>query len=142
MTVTKDNIPPKRIHVVAGVIYHPTKQQVLIARRPVHLHQGGLWEFPGGKVASGETPELALQRELMEELAIDVTDCRPFLRTEHDYSDKLIVLDVWAVHKFKGRPKGNEGQRVNWVDISVLNDYPFPAANHAVLEKVVAASAS
>ena len=134
------NTAAKRIHVVAGVIYHPSKQQVLIAMRPEHLHQGGLWEFPGGKVAENESPEQALKRELMEELAIVVNDCSPFLLTEHDYSDKLIVLDVWAVHGFKGLPKGNEGQRICWVDISSLNDYQFPAANYAVLEKVVAAS--
>ncbi|MBQ0718723.1 MAG: 8-oxo-dGTP diphosphatase MutT [Gammaproteobacteria bacterium] len=127
----------KRIHVVAGVIYHPSKQQVLIARRPDHLHQGGLWEFPGGKVDCGENPEQALKRELMEELAIEVGDCSPFLLTEHDYKDKLIVLDVWAVHSFMGQPTGNEGQRVCWVDISALSDYEFPAANYAVLEKVV-----
>lgn len=130
----------KRIHVVAGVIYNPTKQQVLIAKRPDHLHQGGLWEFPGGKVADGESPEQALQRELMEELAIEVSDCSPFLLTEHDYKDKLIVLDVWAVNGFTGQPKGNEGQRICWVDIGALNGYQFPAANYAVLEKVVADS--
>ena len=132
--------PLKRIHVVAGVIYNPSKQQVLIAKRPEHLHQGGLWEFPGGKVAEGESPEQALQRELMEELAIEVRDCSPFLLTEHDYNDKLIVLDVWAVNSFAGQPKGNEGQCIGWVDISALNDYQFPAANYAVLEKVVAGS--
>jgi len=136
------NTAAKRIHVVAGVIYNPSKQQVLIARRPAHLHQGGLWEFPGGKVASGESPEQALKRELQEELAIAVSDCAPFLLTEHDYSDKLIVLDVWAVHGFSGQAKGNEGQDICWVDIDSLNDYPFPAANLAVLEKVVAESAS
>jgi len=131
----------KRTHVVAGVIYNPSKQQVLIAKRPEHLHQGGLWEFPGGKVASGESPEQALKRELMEELAIEVNDCSPFLLTEHDYSDKLIVLDVWAVNGFTGQPKGNEGQCICWVDISALNDYQFPAANYVVLEKVIAESA-
>ena len=130
----------KRIHVVAGVIYDPSKQQVLIAKRPERLHQGGLWEFPGGKVAKNESPEQALKRELSEELAIEVSECSPFLLTEHDYSDKLIVLDVWAVYGFAGQPKGNEGQRICWVDISALNEYQFPAANYAVLEKVVAAS--
>ena len=130
----------KRTHVVAGVIYNPSKQQVLIAKRPEHLHQGGLWEFPGGKVASGESPEQALKRELSEELAIEVSDCSPFLLTEHDYSDKLIVLDVWAVYGFTGQPKGNEGQRICWVDLSALNDYQFPAANPAVLEKVITVS--
>ncbi len=138
MSAIKVNGAAKRIHVVAGVIYDPSKQQVLIARRPEHLHQGGLWEFPGGKVVCGESPEQALQRELMEELAIEVTDCSPFLLTEHDYSDKLIVLDVWAVYGFKGRPKGNEGQRIDWVDIRSLNEYSFPAANYAVIAKVIA----
>jgi 8-oxo-dGTP diphosphatase len=141
MSKAKMNAAVKRIHVVAGVIYNPSMQQVLIARRPEHLHQGGLWEFPGGKVISGENPEQALKRELMEELAIEVNDCSPFLLTEHDYSDKLIVLDVWAVYGFIGQPIGNEGQRICWVDISALNDYQFPAANYAVLEKLVAALA-
>ena len=136
------NAAAKRIHVVVGVIYNPSKQQVLIARRPAHLHQGGLWEFPGGKVASGESPEQALKRELREELAIEVSDCAPLLLTEHDYSDKLIVLDVWTVHGFAGQAKGNEGQDICWVDINALNNYPFPAANYAVLEKVVANSQS
>ncbi|OUS10679.1 hypothetical protein A9Q89_10730 [Gammaproteobacteria bacterium 53_120_T64] len=129
-----------RIHVVAAVIYNASKTQVLIAKRPEHLHQGGLWEFPGGKVASGERPEQALKRELQEELAIEVEACSPLLLTEHDYNDKLIVLDVWAVQRFTGQEKGNEGQCICWVDISALGDYPFPAANYAVLERVVAAA--
>lgn len=128
----------RRVHVVAGVIYHPAKPQVLIARRPEHLHQGGLWEFPGGKVASGENPRQALMRELQEELAIEVHACAPLLLTEHDYQDKLISLDVWAVHGFDGEPKGNEGQVVRWVEISELSDYQFPAANHAALALVIA----
>lgn len=130
----------ERVHVVAGVIFNTTKQQVLIARRPEHLHQGGLWEFPGGKVANGESPRQALARELMEELAIEVSACSPFLLTEHDYKDKAIVLDVWAVHDFTGQPRGAEGQRICWVDINALSDYQFPAANYAVLEKVIADS--
>ncbi len=128
----------ERIHVVAGVIYDSTGKQVLIAKRPKHLHQGGLWEFPGGKVDCAENPEQALKRELQEELAIEVDSCTPFLLTEHDYKDKLIVLDVWAVHSFSGQPKGNEGQRIAWVDISALTHHQFPAANYAVLEKLVA----
>ena len=130
----------KRVHVVAGVIYDAARQRVLIAKRPEHLHQGGLWEFPGGKVVSGESAEQALQRELLEELAIEVSQCAPLLLTEHDYNDKLIVLDVWAVTAFTGQPQGNEGQRICWVDIGALSDYQFPAANYPVLAKVVAAA--
>ena len=134
------NTPLKRIHVVAGVIYHPSKQQVLIARRPEHLHQGGLWEFPGGKVAQGESAQQALFRELKEELAIEVNASTPLLCTAHDYSDKPVLLDVWAVNGFDGQAQGNEGQRIKWVDISALSDYEFPAANRPALDLVLSLS--
>lgn len=122
------------IQVVAGaVIRH---EQVLIARRPTHLHQGGLWEFPGGKVESGETLERALRRELREELGIEVTASRPLIRVRHAYPDKAVELDVYKVTAFSGEPEGREGQAVRWVAKQALTDYRFPAANRPIVSAV------
>ena len=129
-----------RIHVVAGVIYSADRCQILIARRPLHLHQGGLWEFPGGKVdvAENEQPRRALCRELQEELALTVVNCEPLIKVEHDYPDKSVVLDVWKVLEFTGEPVGNEGQSIAWVELNSLGDYDFPAANQAILAAIAA----
>jgi 8-oxo-dGTP diphosphatase len=125
----------KRIHVAAGVILSP-EGQILLALRPQKAHQGGLWEFPGGKVEASEVVEEALIRELQEELAITVTACEPLVEVSHDYSDKCVLLDVWIVSAFTGEPKGNEGQQVRWVNPERLADYDFPAANVPIVEAV------
>lgn len=126
------------VHVVAGVIYNIEGDQVLIARRPQNVHQGGLWEFPGGKVdvRNDENPRQALCRELQEELALTVVHCEPLLEVHHDYTDKSVVLEVWKVLKFTGVPAGNEGQTIAWVSLSCLDQYPFPAANQAILAAI------
>lgn len=121
----------KRIHVVAAVIRRG--QQILIARRPAHVHMGGLWEFPGGKLEPGEVAEQALVRELQEELAITPQDFTPLIRIAHDYSDKSVLLDVWTVHEFSGKPVGREGQAIAWVSAMELADYEFPAANRPIV---------
>ena len=118
----------KVIHVAAGVIVNE-RGEVLVAKRPDHTHQGGLWEFPGGKLESGEAPREALIRELREELAIRVEHCRPLICIRHDYTDKAVLLDVWKVTAFSGEPRGNEGQPVQWVAPARLADLAFPAAN-------------
>ena len=125
----------KQIHVVAAIIYSSCRQQVLIARRPDHLHQGGLWEFPGGKVEVGESPQLALHRELQEELniSIDHDAARKLTDINHQYSDKAVHLEFWQVFRYSGAPVGNEGQRINWVLINNLPDYDFPEANREVV---------
>lgn len=124
------------IHVAAGVIVSASGQ-ILLARRPESAHQGGLWEFPGGKVEAGESVEVALGRELQEELAIGVSACAPLLEVRHDYPDKSVLLDVWLVTAFSGEPHGNEGQPVRWVDVAALNDYAFPAANAPIVAAVI-----
>jgi len=127
--------------VVAAVIYSVDhSNQILISRRPDHLHQGGLWEFPGGKVETDELPEQALGRELREELGIQVTQAQPYLQVSHDYSDKQVLLDIWQVNGFSGQPRGMEGQDCRWVALSELlgsdSGYAFPAANQAILDKL------
>jgi 8-oxo-dGTP diphosphatase len=131
----------KRIHVVAAVIYAaPGMSQILIAKRPDHLDQGGLWEFPGGKVDKGESPWQALVRELREELDINVTTAEPMIQLSHDYSDKQVMLDIWQVTGFEGQARGVEGQECCWVSVAEIvadnSDYQFPAANRVILERL------
>ena len=95
------NITPARVHVAAAAIFDD-RGRVLISRRPAHLHQGDLWEFPGGKLEPGESVESALHRELYEELGICVQAARPLIRVLHDYHDKSVLLDVWRVDNFTG----------------------------------------
>lgn len=119
---------PKLIHVAAAVI-RDGREHILIARRPNDKHQGGLWEFPGGKVEPDEPVADALARELHEELGIRVLGARPLIRIPHHYSDKSVLLDVWRVDSFEGEAHGAEGQPVRWVSSDDLDDYAFPAAN-------------
>ena len=122
----------KRIHVAAAVI-RGTDGRILIARRADKQHQGGLWEFPGGKVEPDETVEAALSRELKEELGIVVARARPLIKIKHDYPDKQVLLDVWEVSSFTGEPHGAEGQPLAWVSNRELAEYEFPAANQPIV---------
>ncbi|MDY7561802.1 Nudix family hydrolase [Pseudomonas sp. CCC3.2] len=122
----------KRIHVAAAVI-RGNDGKILIAQRANTQHQGGLWEFPGGKVEAGETVEAALSRELQEELGIAVVAARPLIKIQHDYSDKQVLLDVWDVSAFSGEVRGAEGQPLAWVSARELTSYDFPAANQAIV---------
>ena len=122
----------KRVHVAVGVI-SDGGDKVLIARRAEHLHQGGLWEFPGGKVEAGETVEQALTRELQEELAISISAFEPLLAISHDYQDKSVLLDVWWISSFSGEPAGRQGQPLRWAAITELRQLDFPAANKAIV---------
>lgn len=122
----------KRVHVAAGVI-RGADGRVLIAKRPLDKHQGGLWEFPGGKVEDGESAEAALERELAEELGIAVTRSRPLIQVRHDYPDKQVLLDVREVLAFTGEPHGAEGQPLAWVAPEALPNYRFPAANRPII---------
>lgn len=122
----------KQVHVAVGVVVGKDGD-ILIARRPQHAHQGGLWEFPGGKVAPGEAVREALVRELSEELAIAVRTTEPLIQIHHDYGDKTVLLDVHKVTSFDGVARGNEGQPIEWVAVENLNRYSFPAANRAII---------
>ncbi|MBD9482371.1 Nudix family hydrolase [Pseudomonas sp. PDM14] len=122
----------KRVHVAAAVI-RGADDQVLIAKRADDQHQGGLWEFPGGKVEEGEAVQAALARELEEELGIRVSAARPLIQVQHDYPDKQVLLDVWEVSAFSGEPHGAEGQPLAWVAPRELDNYAFPAANQPIV---------
>ena len=126
----------QRVHVMAAVIVG-LDQRIFVAKRPEHKHQGGLWEFPGGKLEPGEEPHLGLARELEEELGICVTQCEPLMTISHDYADKSVFLDVWRVDGFKGEPHGREGQLTQWVTLDELPQLSFPAANQAIIDHLL-----
>ncbi len=136
-----DSRPSESVLYVAAAAIFDERSRVLIAQRPTHVHQGGLWEFPGGKVEAGETVREALARELHEELGIDVQQARPLIRVRHDYPDKSVLLDVWRVDDFSGGAlsvdrKGREGQPLVWVQPHELSGYDFPAANIPIVTAV------
>ena len=118
---------------MAAAVIRGADGRILIARRADTQHQGGLWEFPGGKVEEGECVELALTRELREELGIEVTRSRPLIKISHDYPDKQILLDVREVDGFTGEPHGAEGQPLAWVTSRELPQYAFPEANKPIV---------
>ena len=123
------------IHVAVAVIRN-ARNDILISRRHADSHQGGLWEFPGGKLKRGESLQQALERELREELGIEIGAIRPLLEIEHDYGDRRVLLDVWLVREFSGEARGLEGQPLNWVAPAELANYAFPAANRPILEAI------
>jgi len=120
------------LHVVAAVIRNQ-QGEVLIAKRPDDKHQGGLWEFPGGKLEANETRQQGLARELNEELGITIQSCRPLIQFQYDYPDKSVLLDVWRVDDFTGEAHGREGQAIEWVLPDAFEQYTFPAANQAII---------
>ncbi len=120
------------LHVAVGVIKNTTND-VLISKRDQNAHQGGLWEFPGGKVELGESVRNALGRELNEEIGITVTSASPLIKIQHTYPDLTVLLDVWRVDSFDGQPQGLEGQTIAWVPDDKLADYSFPAANIPII---------
>lgn len=128
----------KLIHVAVGVIAGDDGR-ILIAKRSQTAHQGGLWEFPGGKVDAGENVLEALTRELQEELAIEVISSEPLIQIRHHYPDKSVLLDVFKVTSFSGSPCGVEGQPICWVAPKDLKNFEFPAANQSIIKAITLA---
>ena len=119
------------IVLVAAVALVDPDGRVLLAQRPPGKSMAGLWEFPGGKVNAGETPEVALIRELAEELGIDVTaSClAPLTFASHSYPDFHLLMPLYVCRKWSGIPTAREGQRLTWVRPARLGDYPMPPAD-------------
>lgn len=146
----------KHIHVAVGVIFDCPKEcadkgegKILIAKRAEHQHQGGFWEFPGGKVEAGESVQIALQRELQEELGLisSVDDMSALMTIPFEYPDKSILLDVWSVFNVanfltastdESTLLGKEGQPLVWVKQTDIADYEFPPANKPIIETLLA----
>lgn len=123
------------VHVAVAVIKN-SHGQYFIAKRSQETHQGGLWEFPGGKVENNESVQDALKRELLEEVGIKVNNSTPLIKIHHDYNDKRVLLDVWNITEFSGIAFGKEGQETKWVDKCDLAKYNFPAANLPIINAI------
>lgn len=125
----------KVVEVAVGVIKRGDK--IYISKRADILHQGGLWEFPGGKREQQESIEQALCRELLEEVNITVLEQQALMVIQHDYGDKKVKLDVRLVEQFLGEPSPQENQLAQWVNIDELNNYEFPQANLPIIEHLM-----
>lgn len=117
--------------LVSAVALIDVDGRVLLAQRPEGRSMAGLWEFPGGKVEPGETPEAALIRELHEELAIDTwASClAPLTFASHGYDDFHLLMPLFACRKWQGIARPREGQVLKWVRVAELKDYPMPPAD-------------
>ncbi len=120
-----------KIVLVSAVALIDSDGRVLLAQRPTGKSMAGLWEFPGGKVEEGETPEVALIRELQEELGIDTWESclAPLTFASYGYEDFHLLMPLFACRKWQGVPVSKEGQTLKWVRPSALKDYPMPPAD-------------
>src|SRR4051794_18845762 len=127
--IEADAVP--RIVLVSAVALVDVDGRVLLAQRPVGKPMAGLWEFPGGKVDPGETPETALIRELAEELGIDVAaSClAPFTFASHSYPDFHLLMPLYVCRKWSGIVMPREGQRLQWVRPARLGEFEMPPAD-------------
>lgn len=126
------------IHVAAAAIFNESGE-LLLALRDKKQHQGGLWEFPGGKVEAGENVLDALARELSEELGIeiDLSATTSLIQVPYHYPDKSVLLDVFRVNRFNGEAYGREGQPLKWVNLTDLESHQFPAANKPIVNALL-----
>jgi 8-oxo-dGTP diphosphatase len=117
--------------LVSAVALVDADGRVLLARRPEGKPLAGLWEFPGGKIAPGETPEAALIRELREELGIETEESclAPFAFASHGYDDGHLLMPLFVCRVWRGRPEPREGQKLAWVRPDRMSNYPMPPAD-------------
>jgi len=123
------------VHVAVAIILNKNRE-VLVSLRAKDVHQGGLWEFPGGKLEKNESVYDALKREIDEELNINILKAAPFKKIEFNYTEKKVLLDVWKIESFMGEPIGSEGQKIKWQSIDDLRIENFPAANRSIIHSL------
>lgn len=128
------------VHVAAGAMINRSGL-VLVAERPANVAMAGLWEFPGGKIEHGETPDAALARELYEELGLIIAGAEPLGFVSHGYSDFHLVMLLFAVRGWTGDPIGKLGQRLRWVASGELSGLAMPAADYPLVPAIIAACA-
>ncbi|SIQ71240.1 8-oxo-dGTP diphosphatase [Rhizobium sp. RU33A] len=125
----------KPILLVAACALVDTDNRILLAQRPEGKSLAGLWEFPGGKVEAGETPEETLVRELEEELGIKtkVACLAPLTFASHTYETFHLLMPLYICRRYEGIPQGQEGQAIKWVKAKALRDYPMPPADEPLI---------
>jgi len=123
------------VHVAVAVMVND-ESSVCISLRHQDSHQGGLWEFPGGKIEEHETVQQALIREIKEELNVEIEKSRPLIKVLHEYHDRKVCLHVHQVLSYTGEAKGLEGQKVEWIAVDQLASYKFPLANIPIVKAV------
>ena len=126
----------KILNIAVGIIRN-AQREIFITQRAADAHMANKWEFPGGKIEAGETPEQALVRELEEEVGITVTASRPFDKLEYQFPDRHITLWFFLVEAWQGTPWGKEGQPGRWLQQHLLIAEEFPPANAPVIEKLI-----
>ncbi|MBR0554282.1 8-oxo-dGTP diphosphatase MutT [Ciceribacter sp. L1K23] len=125
----------RKILLVAACALVDSDGRILLSQRPEGKALAGLWEFPGGKVEPGETPEETLVRELDEELGIQtkIPCLAPLTFASHTYDDFHLLMPLYICRRYEGIPHGREGQAVKWVRANALRDYPMPPADEPLI---------
>jgi 8-oxo-dGTP diphosphatase len=126
-------VPRATLRVVAAALFDE-RGRVLIAQRPAGKHLAGRWEFPGGKIADGETEQAALARELAEELGVVPLDSEPLMALVHDYPDRRVDLRLHVVSRFDGEARGLDGQAIRWVPLGALPQQDLLEADAPFIE--------
>ncbi|MBS4494899.1 8-oxo-dGTP diphosphatase MutT [Cronobacter sakazakii] len=129
----------KKLQIAVGIVRN-AKGEIFITQRAADAHMANRWEFPGGKIEAGETPEAALRRELQEETGITVTSATLFETLDYEFPDRHISLWFYLVESWEGEPWGKEGQPGHWVHQQALDAQAFPPANEPVIAKLRAQS--
>ncbi|ESW93694.1 8-oxo-dGTP diphosphatase MutT [Mesorhizobium sp. M1060] len=132
-------ITGKRLLLVAACALVDTDGRVLLAQRPEGKQLAGMWEFPGGKVEPGETPEQCLIRELQEEIGIetDIPCLAPLTFASHSYDDFHLLMPLFVCRRFRGIAQPREGQALKWVRPKQMRDYPMPPADAPLIQFLI-----
>ena len=128
-------IDHKNIKIVVSLALINDADEILLTKRPKNKHLAGFWEFPGGKVETGEVPEIALIREIKEELDININNkcIAPLSFSEFDYKEFQLLLLLYVCRRWEGEPKSMESDKIMWVKPNMLRKYKMPPADDALI---------